>query len=325
MTNNLNGLSIVIITQGISRIVLPLVNSSYKVVGVIESSARDFEKRGLVYRSLHFARRSFPFFSKINSSLKVFCKNRNIPYRFMWKSNDSGMIDWLSDIQPDVIVVYSMSHLLKESIFSIPRLGTINLHPSMLPRYRGPNPDFWHYYNMENSAAATVHFVDKGEDTGDIIFQEEISIPMGIRSPERLDLVVGKLGVSLILKALSSIANGTVSVTKQPLTSPTVRARNINREEHEMIIDWNNWSIERIWHLLRGTETWLKAIPQPRGFWRGQNWIIGEYSKAIILPKKSGHVVNFENQYVLVCKDGIIYLTKDFQMKNLLVGLISSG
>lgn len=87
-------------------------------------------------------------------------------------SSSCELESWVKSLSPDLIVVYSMSQLLKENIYSIPRFGTINLHPSYLPEYRGPNPIFWMYYNMEKQGGVTVHYIDQGEDTGNIILQK---------------------------------------------------------------------------------------------------------------------------------------------------------
>lgn len=236
------------------------------------------------------------FYSQIKRqplSLKKKAEQHGLPYRFMTSSDDSGLVEWVQDLKPD-IVVFSMSQLLKEKIFSIPKYGTINLHPAILPEYRCPNPDFWQYYHMEMNPGVTVHYIDQGEDTGDIIFQERTHISLGTKSLPRLDKLIGETGVSLVLKALDAIQAGNAPRMKQPLQSPTPRAKILTPDEHQTIIDWQNWPIERIWYLLRGTELWLNALPQPSGLWKGQRWIIEEFEKQPIppglvkLPNKTG-------------------------------------
>jgi len=165
---------VMIITQGVSPIVKPIVEN-YNVVGIIEAAPRNYRKinffKKLIIKIISILR---------NNNLEFFCKKANIPYFFM-TSSDENLENWVKEKKPDVIVVYSMSQLLKENIFSIPKYGTINLHPAFLPKYRGPNPLFWHYYHGETKFGITLHYIDKGEDTGDIIYQEEIQIPLGIK------------------------------------------------------------------------------------------------------------------------------------------------
>jgi methionyl-tRNA formyltransferase len=238
----------------------------------------------------------------------------------MTSSNDEGLEYWISGKNPDVIVVFSMSQLLKPNIFSIPKEGTINLHAAYLPEYRGPNPDFWQYYYMEMEPGVTVHYVDAGEDTGDIILQERVEVPLGIKSPDRLDLLVGKVGVRLIIEALEQIASGSVERKQQPKKSPTQRARNIKKEEHAFIIDWQSWRLERIWHVMRGTELWLDCVSAPTGLLTGQRWQVGDFEKIQVERDQDdlGKVKRDKEGYYVICREGVIRLNVHFSAKTLI-------
>ena len=258
-------LKVMIITMGLSRIVKPIVNL-HNVVGIIECAPRKIKNKtnGLLLKIV----KKLYFFLKPSKSLKTYTNNKKIPYYYMNNGSDQSLEKWVKDINPDVIVVFSMSQLLKSNIFNIPKYGTINLHPALLPSYKGPFPDFWMYYNTEKKGGVTVHYIDDGEDTGDIIYQEEYGIPLGMKSPDMIDLSVGVIGTNLLLKALDNVENLPRQV--QPKESPTPRSRNIKACEHANIIDWRVWEIKRIWHILRGTELWLNAVEQPKGFYKGQ-------------------------------------------------------
>ena len=67
---------------------------------------------------------------------------------------------WISNLNPDLMIIYKMPFLLPEYIYNLPLFGTINIHPSLLPRYRGPNPWFWIYYNMESYSGITIHKIN---------------------------------------------------------------------------------------------------------------------------------------------------------------------
>lgn len=304
MVNNTDCFRIVLITQGISRIIYPFLNSDYNIVGIIEAAPRRPQK----------IKNPFRFLS--SKTLKKTASKRNIPYYYMGNGSDRKLQNWLVSLKPDVMVVFSMSQLLKENIFNIPKHGTINLHPSYLPYYRGPNPDFWMYYNMDIHPGVTVHYIDSGEDTGDILFQEQYEIPLGIRSPDMLDIGINKIGINLLFKALECIKSGTVIRIKQPKESPTPRARNIKEDEHRNIIDWDSWGIERIWHLLRGTELWLNAIKPPSGLYIGHRWKIGEFIKDY--NKKEyvhSRIYKEKGKYFIVCNDGKIFLNIKFNVQ----------
>lgn len=315
-------LKILLITQGISRLVEPIVSSEHQVVGILESMPRGFSGFSKKIFIFDILRRIYSIFKGKEISLKNFCRAKKIPYHFIWKENSNEVAEWIRKQKPDLIVVFSMSQLLKNEILIIPSLGVINLHPSFLPNYRGANPDFWQYFDMEMNPGATVHYVDVGEDTGDIVFQDRVHIPLGAKSPQRLDKLIGELGVSLVLKAVDAIAQGKAPRTPQPVQSPTLRARNLKSEEHAQIIDWEHWPIERVWHVLRGTELWLNAVPQPVGLLAGQRWSIQEYLKTNNPQGDPGKLGNYKNRKCIFTRDGVIYVDINFDIKKTILKIL---
>lgn len=315
------GLKVLLITQGITRLVEPLLKSRHQVIGILESAPSQHDNRPIANSLLAIPRLVYSKLRSRELSLAEKAEIEGIPYRLMKSSDELGLAEWVRKLKPDIIVVFSMSQLLRENIFSIPDFGAINLHPSFLPEYRGPNPDFWQYYNMEMNPGITVHYIDKGEDTGDIIFQERTNIPLGTKSPERLNSLVGENGVSIVLKALDAIQTGTSPRIKQPVKSPTEKARHIKAAEHKTIIDWHNWPIERIWHVLRGTEQWLDALSQPKNLWTGHRWMIDEFEKRLTDCKEIGEVAKINGRYCVTCRDGYIYLSRKFNLKILIMSL----
>lgn len=312
---------VVLITQGVSRLVDPLLNSKHQVVGVVESMPRDFHDRksnGLLFGLLSFL---YKVFRGRAVDLQSLCQAKDIPYNFICNGRDVEVAQWIKDLQPDLVVVFSMSQLLKADIINIPKYGVINMHPSWLPEYRGANPDFWQYYNMDLNPGVTVHYVDPGEDTGDIVFQERISIALGEKSPVVLDKLIGGVGVSLVLKALDAIERGDAPRIKQPEISPTGRARNLSMDEHATIVDWQHWPIERVWHVLRGTELWLNAISPPKGLYTGQRWIVDEFVKTEN-SEQFGTLVKFRGRHCVATKDGFIFLSRRFSIKKMIIGVL---
>ena len=311
---------IVLITQGVSRVVVPLLNSGHEIVGILESMPRGYDasKKTIL---LDLLKKLYSLANRGNVFLPGFCKNKGIPYNFLWAGNSEHIEGWLRALQPDLIVIFSMSQLLREDVLRIPRLGVINLHPSFLPEYRGPNPDFWQYHDMEMNPGITIHYVDPGEDTGDIIYQERIFVPLGTKSPERLDKLIGELGVPLLLKALDAVAQGNAPRVPQPAQSPTKRARNLKIEEYKRIIDWERWPIERIWHVLCGTELWLDAVPPPAGLLSGQRWSIKDYEKIESSVGPTGTIGRHKRRRCIFLRDGVIYIDIDFDLKRSILRL----
>ena len=237
----------------------------------------------------------------------------------MKKNTQKNLKDFLEQVKPDLVIVYSMSFLLKSDVLEILKHGFINLHPSYLPYYRGANPDFWQYYNAESEQGITIHKIDAGEDTGDIILQEKIKVPLGIKSPERLDILINKHGLPLMRRAISMIEEGENNFQKQEPRPELLKARNIIKSEHKGLIPWELWSVERVWNLLRGTESWFEPIKQPSGIYKGQRWSVGGFEKCVTDQSKLGSVQKKENNYYLVCKDGVINLKIHFSLRSLIL------
>jgi methionyl-tRNA formyltransferase len=276
-------------------------------VGIIEAAART----QIGYKNSFF---KFPW----RKTLKGLSRKHHIPYYYMNNGCDDTLQQWVRKLDPDIIVVYSMSQLLKENIFTIPKHGSINLHSAYLPEYRGPNPIFWMYYNVDLNPGFTVHYIDKGEDTGDIIYRERYTIPLGMKSSDMLDIGINKIGINLLFKALDTIATATAPRIRQPQNSPTPRARNLKLEEHKTIIDWNNWSVERVWHILRGTESWLNVVKQPSGIYNGQRWNIDDFEKYENNNNKKyvyGSIYRENDKVFIACLNGKIYISIKINLK----------
>ena len=109
------------------------------------------------------------------SSIKKFALDNNIPiYQFERLSRDGEEV--LKTLNPDIFVTASFGQIIKQNILDIPRFGTINVHASLLPKYRGPAPIQWAIINGEKKTGITIMRTELGLDTGDIYFSREISI-----------------------------------------------------------------------------------------------------------------------------------------------------
>jgi methionyl-tRNA formyltransferase len=88
-------------------------------------------------------------------------------------------LEALRAVTPDLIIVACFSKILKREVIEIPQTACVNIHPSLLPAYRGPNPVYWVVANGERETGVTAHFIDEGIDSGDIIDQVKVSIDVG--------------------------------------------------------------------------------------------------------------------------------------------------
>ena len=143
---------------------------------------------------------------KIQSSpVKLEAVNHNIPVLQPEKLNDPEFQQQLQQLQPDLIVVVAF-RILPEAIFSIPPLGTINLHGSLLPKYRGAAPINWAIINGESETGVTTIFIKKRVDTGNIIDNHKINISENMTAGELYDKMAAS-GADLLLKTCIDISN----------------------------------------------------------------------------------------------------------------------
>jgi methionyl-tRNA formyltransferase len=121
----------------------------------------------------------------------------------------------LRDPRPDVIVVACFPRLLPPALLDLPRHGALNVHPSLLPAYRGPQPLFWIFHDGLEHAGVTVHLMDSGADTGDIMAQQPLALPDGI-SYAGAEQRCAEVGARLVVEAARGLDTGTLARRPQP-------------------------------------------------------------------------------------------------------------
>ncbi len=146
-------------------------------------------------------------------SVSATCKNLNIEY-ISTTDNPTHLIERIKSINPDLIFSLYYRRIIPASIFSLAKNGAFNIHPSKLPFYRGPVPTMWAIQNGEKSYGVTIHEIDDGIDTGDILYQEEYPIEPD-DTGHSLYLKAMNNACSLFLKNLDNIASKKYNRTKQ--------------------------------------------------------------------------------------------------------------
>ena len=144
-----------------------------------------------------------------------------------WVASATDVAEILRAAAPDVAVAACFPWRLPRAAREMPRLGILNVHPSLLPLGRGPEPVFWSLRRGEQTTGVTVHRMDAGLDTGPIVAQREMAIPSGIRAPDLEDSLM-VLGGRLVAAALPGLAAGSLqprpqqneAATYAPLPSP---------------------------------------------------------------------------------------------------------
>ena len=174
------------------------------------------------------------------SKLEVFANSENINYLTPDKF-DSSFIQNLYSIEPDIFVVCAYGKILNKKVLSIPKYGTINIHPSLLPKYRGPSPVQYSIKNLDVHTGFTFIKMDEGIDTGDILFK---SSPIKIEDRDTTQSLTEKIFISAAKKINKSIQNlfdNTHSLSKQN-TDLASYTKLISKKDGE--INWDQTSIQ---------------------------------------------------------------------------------
>ena len=289
--------------------ILKKIANEHEIAGIVESSSREENhlprfkalKTNLIKIILKLV-----YVLRKKPSLKCLANRIKAQYYFVCEQDLESFLLWIRSINADIGCIASFDRLLKPEIFNLFPQGVINCHPSLLPKYRGPNPLFWYYFNMDNSGGVTIHYVDKGEDTGDILYQEEFTIPLGMTIDE-MTKTITDIGGKLMLKTLNNILYGKQTSIPQILASENFRARKVGCNEN--LIDWENWPIERVWHFLMGTERFLDTIPPPPVPFRGLFvFQILEYEKIKVTDRISGKLSKDSKGWYITHFEGKIRL-----------------
>ncbi|MBC8398135.1 MAG: methionyl-tRNA formyltransferase [Flavobacteriales bacterium] len=176
----------------------------------------------------------------------------NIPVLQPLKLRDDDFIHQLKSLNADLFVVVAF-RMLPQSVWDLPNKGTINLHTSLLPNYRGAAPINWVLINGEKETGITTFFIDQQIDSGAIIKQQKIILTDKTTAAELHNTLMNK-GSDLLINTLNSIKNNTVSHQEQEHNSSMLEAPKLTKEL--LKIDWNK-SANEIHNLVRGLSPFL--------------------------------------------------------------------
>lgn len=192
------------------------------------------------------------------------------------KIREPECVEYLKKYEADIMVVVAFGQILTKEILDMPKYGCINVHASLLPKYRGAAPIQWAVINGEKVSGVTTMRMDEGIDTGDMILKEEVELDpeeTGGSLFERL----AKNGAELCVKTLVAIENGTATYTPQDNAKAT-HTKMIKKQLGE--IDFTK-PAEEIERLVRGLNPWPSAYTH----WNGKTLKVW---KASVLDKESG-------------------------------------
>jgi methionyl-tRNA formyltransferase len=145
--------------------------------------------------------------NNLHARLSKMCIDNKIEFKRVNDINSETVESELNILNPDIICICHFEKIIKKNILKIPNYGCINLHPSILPNYRGLAPQHWPIINGDDETGITVHFVNEGIDTGDIIIQKKIKIRNNEYVSDlqkRMKDIYGKVMVEAIVQILQN-------------------------------------------------------------------------------------------------------------------------
>lgn len=265
-----------------------LYNSGYNIVGVVTNVDKP-KGRGM---------------KMIASPVKEYAleKNLNI-YQPEKIKNNEEFVEELKKLQPDVICVVAYGKILPKEILDIPSKGCINLHGSLLPKYRGAAPIQWAVLNGDKVTGVTTMYMDVGMDTGDMILKEEVEIPEDETTGELWEKL-SVIGAKLLVKTLKQVENG--EAPRIPQGDDFSVAPMLNKEMSK--INWNEKTAREIKNLVRALNPIMGTYSFINGkkikFWKVDISELNEEFKKL----ENGTIVfsNSKDGLYIKVKDGLI-------------------
>lgn len=222
------------------------------------------------------------------------------------KARDEEFVNILRKLNPDLIVVVAFGQILSKSILDIPKLGCVNVHVSLLPKYRGAAPINWVIINGEQKTGVTTMYMDEGLDTGDMILTSEFDLDNEITAGELHDKMA-VIGAKTLKETIELIEKGEAPRIPQnhdEFTYAPIMNKSLGN------IDWNK-SAKDIHNLVRGVNPWPSAYTTYNDatmkIWKTE--VLNENSN-----KKPGTILSVDKDGIRVSTKDNVILVKEIQM-----------
>jgi methionyl-tRNA formyltransferase len=194
--------------------------------------------------------------SSVHTSILELAWERDIPVWEVRQLSDPETIRVFAAYHPDMICVACFSKHIPHGILDIPPLGCLNVHPSLLPTNRGPEPLFWTFREGIQRTGVTIHLMDEGMDSGAIVAQEIIEIPDGISYAE-LEAQCAELGGKLLARSVLELYHGVAKPVAQDETKSSYHAF---PSEDDFVVPAAEWDARRVYNFICGVALWGRQI-----------------------------------------------------------------
>lgn len=244
----------------------------------------------------------------IPSPVNTCAQRHNLPVLQPERVWNSDFTKYLRNLAPDLVVVAAFGQILPREILEIPQKGCVNVHPSLLPKFRGAAPINWTIVQGETKTGVTIMLMDEGMDTGDILAQEETLLAFEETSGE-LHNRLAEMGAALLLRTTEMILSGAAIRTPQDASLATYAPR---LKKEDGLIRWD-MEVHHIVNLIRG----FSPMPGAYSFFKGKVLkifsVTGEEMPVTDMPGKICRET--EKGLSVAARNGYVWL-REIQLEN---------
>lgn len=243
------------------------------------------------------------------SAVKECALKYDLPiYQPIKLKDDDECINVIREIEPDFIVVVAFGQILTQEVLAIPKYGCVNLHGSLLPKYRGAAPINFSIINGEKVSGNTTMLMDVGLDTGDMLLKDEVKIDDDMTAGQLHDIMMER-GGQLLVKTLEGLYEGTL----KSIAQNNDEATHVSKLDKTMAkIDWKKSSID-IHNQIRGMNPW------PVAYTTYKNKMMKIYKSSVVSDsssEESGTILNVDKNGILVKAGHGSVLVEEIQFPN---------
>ncbi len=210
------------------------------------------------------------------------------------KSKD--VYEWVKEKKPDLLVLVFVTQFVSKEIINLATYGGINYHPSLLPKYRGGSAIAWALINGELQTGVTIHYIDEGVDTGDIILQEAVNIDPDDTTVTLYYNKLFPLGIRLVTEAVRLIREGKAPRIPQ---DPRLASYQPVLKPHHTVVDWRQMA-HNIYNLVRG------SVPAPGAITKFKGEELSIIEAMLIAQKEIGKPEHEPGEVVEITEDGFV-------------------
>ena len=237
--------------------------------------------------------------SRGRAALVRSARRRRLPCFVYARGREAALARWLQRQRPDLICVATFPHLLPQPLLELAPCGALGLHPSLLPRHRGPDPVFWTYHAGDEEAGVSVFWLDESEDAGDLAAQEAIPVRRGCPGAE-LYAEVARRGAALLSAVVGQVAAGRAHRRRQEAALATREP--LPRPEN-CAVDLRDCAAEWLWHFLCGVGPRRACVSDAEGRRLLHGPVRAWSAGARAAP---GTVERLAESWRLHCRDGFV-------------------